>query len=56
VLNWSGTNHDYGLRTSQHINPDKIIAREEQKYHCASCPLGCGGLCRSAEAVMSPEP
>jgi aldehyde:ferredoxin oxidoreductase len=27
------------------VNPDQIIATETRKYHCYSCPLGCGGIC-----------
>lgn len=56
VRNWSGTNHNFGLHHSQHINPDKIIAREKQKYHCAACPLGCGGLCQAADGSTIHKP
>ncbi len=56
VRNWSGSNMDFGLRTSQGIDPDRIIAREVKKYHCAACPLGCGGLCRAAGGRLVHKP
>ncbi len=45
IKNWTGTCGDYPRKKSDTINPDVIIAREKQKYHCYSCPLGCGGIC-----------
>ena len=46
IKNWKGTNLDFGRKKSRHVHPDEIIARETKKYHCFSCPLGCGGHCR----------
>ncbi len=46
VKNWKGSNKDFGLKKSASVNPDAIIANEIVKYHCYSCPLGCGGICR----------
>lgn len=45
VMNWKGTSADWGLGKSRSVNPDAIRALEKVKYHCYSCPLGCGGIC-----------
>lgn len=45
IKNWDGTCNDYPREMSDNIDPDSILAREKQKYHCYSCPLGCGGIC-----------
>lgn len=45
IKNWSGTHVEYGLRTSSRLDPDRILKREISKYHCYSCPVGCGGYC-----------
>lgn len=45
IKNWKGSARDYPLSMSKHIDPDLFIAREKYKYHCYSCPLGCGGIC-----------
>jgi aldehyde:ferredoxin oxidoreductase len=45
VKNWLGSNLDFDPKRSKTTNPDEIIAREKVKYHCYSCPLGCGGIC-----------
>jgi aldehyde:ferredoxin oxidoreductase len=45
IKNWMGSNKDFGPRKSLTTNPDAIIERERIKYHCYSCPLGCGGIC-----------
>ena len=29
---------------AKNFNPDRVFAREIKKYHCYSCPLGCGGI------------
>ncbi|MBI9107926.1 MAG: aldehyde ferredoxin oxidoreductase family protein [Spirochaetales bacterium] len=44
--NWGGSDKDYGRKYYKSLNPDKFIAREEQKYHCYSCIVGCGGICK----------
>lgn len=46
IRNWDGTNRDFSADRSKGINPDTILASETAKYHCYSCPLGCGGICR----------
>jgi len=45
LKNWGGSNCDFPLEKSKKINPDLIKNTEIVKYHCYSCPLGCGGIC-----------
>jgi aldehyde:ferredoxin oxidoreductase len=45
LKNWDGSNRDFPLSKSKKINPDLIKDTEIVKYHCYSCPLGCGGIC-----------
>ncbi len=45
IKNWSGSEKDYNFKYYRQINPDKFIAREQTKYHCYSCIIGCGGMC-----------
>ncbi|MBI5844422.1 MAG: aldehyde ferredoxin oxidoreductase family protein [Deltaproteobacteria bacterium] len=45
IKNWKGSNKDFGALKSFSVNPDVFTARETKKYHCFSCPLGCGGIC-----------
>lgn len=45
VKNWDGSNRDFPIEKSKTINPDLIKETEIVKYHCYSCPLGCGGIC-----------
>ncbi len=45
VKNWGGSVIDYNKSYYKNINPDRIIKREEKKYHCYSCVIGCGGVC-----------
>ena len=45
IKNWKGSNVDFGPGRSRSVNPDAITDRERVKYHCYSCPLGCGGKC-----------
>jgi len=49
VKNWGGSFGDFPKAKSTAIDPDNIIARETSKYHCYSCPLGCGGICSSKD-------
>ena len=46
IRNWDGTQRDLPPRRSESINPDRIREREHVKYHCYSCPVGCGGMTR----------
>ncbi len=42
IKNWSaGSKEAKGMTTV--YNPDKINRVEKVKYHCYSCPIGCGG-------------
>jgi aldehyde:ferredoxin oxidoreductase len=45
LKNWSGSRADYSHRFYSNFNPGKVARREEQKYHCYSCVIGCGGVC-----------
>ena len=45
LKNWDGTNRDLPMSKSRTINPDIIRSMEIVKYHCYSCPVGCGGIC-----------
>ena len=45
IRNWKGSNIDFNLKRSGPVSPDRIREREKVKYHCHSCPLGCGGIC-----------
>ena len=46
IKNWSGSNLDFKKDKSNNIGPDLILESETSKYHCYSCPLGCGGICK----------
>ena len=46
MKNWGGSVLDFGRSRYRHLNPDLIIEREEKKYNCYSCVIGCGGICR----------
>lgn len=45
LKNWDGSNKDFPLKKSNKISPDLVKDAEIVKYHCYSCPLGCGGIC-----------
>lgn len=45
IKNWEGSNLDFNPKRSRPTNPDAVIKTESVKYHCYSCPLGCGGIC-----------
>ena len=47
LKNWDGSNRDFPTKKSRTLNPDLIKKTEIVKYHCYSCPLGCGGICAS---------
>jgi aldehyde:ferredoxin oxidoreductase len=51
VKNWSGSYLDFDKTQSAPLNPDAFLEREISKYHCYSCPLGCGGICGGKGAV-----
>jgi aldehyde:ferredoxin oxidoreductase len=43
IKNWKGSNLDFGKERSKFTSAKAIAEREYVKYHCYSCPLGCGG-------------
>ena len=45
IKNWKGSNVDFSREKSKTIDPDSFLQTEKAKYHCYSCPLGCGGIC-----------
>jgi aldehyde:ferredoxin oxidoreductase len=45
IKNWKGTSKDYPKQLSKTINADRFKERVKKRYHCYSCPLGCGGIC-----------
>ena len=45
LKNWNGSNVDLPMKRSKKIDPDIVKKAEIVKYHCYSCPLGCGGIC-----------
>ncbi|HHO76181.1 MAG TPA: aldehyde ferredoxin oxidoreductase [Deltaproteobacteria bacterium] len=45
VKNWKGSCVDWPMKKSKSADPDMVKAHEIMKYHCYSCPLGCGGIC-----------
>ena len=45
IKNWKGNNEDFGPKKSVTTRPDVFTDCETIKYHCYSCPLGCGGIC-----------
>jgi len=54
VKNWKGAGYrDFPISShADKLNPRRIIDRQEKKYHCYSCPLGCGGICRVDDAGL----
>jgi aldehyde:ferredoxin oxidoreductase len=44
IKNWSGSNEDFPRERSAHLSPEVFTDTVVAKYHCYSCPLGCGGL------------
>jgi aldehyde:ferredoxin oxidoreductase len=44
IRNWAGSNRDLPPSRSKSVDPDRIKEREKVKYHCYSCPVGCGGI------------
>ncbi|XMB86847.1 aldehyde ferredoxin oxidoreductase family protein [Mycoplasmatota bacterium WC44] len=45
VKNW-GTSVKHFKKKVKKTNPDIMIKREDKKYHCSSCNLGCGGTAK----------
>lgn len=51
VKNWDGSIKDFSYQKYKHMNPDYIIRREERKYYCYSCIIGCGGICNVSDVT-----
>jgi len=51
VKNWGGSGyHDFPIAgKSSRIGGDNVIKYQEKRYHCAFCPLGCGGTMKPIE-------
>lgn len=45
IKNWKGSYRDFGYKQTISVDPEIIRKMEIKKYHCYSCPLGCGGIC-----------
>jgi aldehyde:ferredoxin oxidoreductase len=45
IKNWKGSNEDFGRERSERLRPEAFSDCVIVKYHCYSCPLGCGGIC-----------
>ncbi|VFQ47348.1 aldehyde ferredoxin oxidoreductase family protein [Desulfoluna butyratoxydans] len=45
IKNWKGSSKDWGMFKSRSSSPSAFTKCEQVKYHCYSCPLGCGGIC-----------
>ena len=46
VKNWKGTGYrDFPIAThSSKLEAGRILAHQQKRYHCYSCPIGCGGI------------
>lgn len=44
IKNWSGSHLDFPTTRSKSASPRVIAQAEQRKYHCYSCPTGCGGI------------
>jgi aldehyde:ferredoxin oxidoreductase len=44
IKNWKGSNEDFDRDRSVNLRPEVFTDTMVVKYHCYSCPLGCGGL------------
>ena len=57
IKNWNGSNKDIGPGGLISTDPDLFQEAVNLKYHCYSCPLGCGGICdtKGKDPVHRPE-
>jgi len=45
VRNWKGVaGTDFPLARSEKLGGEAVVAHQTSRYHCAYCPVGCGGL------------
>jgi aldehyde:ferredoxin oxidoreductase len=45
IKNWDGSSGDLRPRGLESLDPDFLQKSVRARYHCYSCPLGCGGIC-----------
>jgi aldehyde:ferredoxin oxidoreductase len=57
IKNWKGSHVDLGPRGLKSVDPDLFQEAVSVKYHCYSCPLGCGGICdtKGKDSLYKPE-
>ena len=57
IKNWKGSYVDLGPRGLKSVDPDLFQKAVRVKYHCYSCPLGCGGICdtNGKDSLHKPE-
>jgi aldehyde:ferredoxin oxidoreductase len=48
VKNW-GASVEHFRKKARKTNPDLMMKRETNKYHCSSCNIGCGGEARISD-------
>lgn len=51
IKNWDGSCKEYNWSYYTKVSGDKLIKREYKKYHCYSCPVGCGGVCEIKDST-----
>ena len=44
IKNWKGSSRDLGPKWLESVDPDLLQKSVHVKYHCYSCPLGCGSI------------
>ena len=45
IRNWGGVAAEcFGPDKAARISDDAVVSLEVKKYHCANCPVGCGGI------------
>jgi len=56
IKNWNGSSGDLGSRGLKSVAPHFLHKSVHVKYHCYSCPLGCGGFCyKGKDPLHRPE-
>jgi aldehyde:ferredoxin oxidoreductase len=57
IKNWNGSNEDLGPERFKSTDPDFFQEAVNVRYHCYSCPLGCGGIreTKGKDPLYKPE-